>query len=652
MTPPPLLLCCTLLFWGWQGKLLTIAIPMALILETARWVKWRWTLSDKDFNRVTDFTSLSFILITIYLINQQSYGLMTLLNWLPMLFFLLILAQTYSTHGTIKLSSLFLSLRHYEKVGKPHPKASVRINLTYPYLMMCLLSASASNNSWFFLGVCLLVAWGLWAARPKRYPAIFFGLLLAIAGTLAYFGQMGLQRLQSQVEQIIISWFEDMFFADRDPYRQYTAIGDIGQLKQSDKILLRVDTPYPLLLREASYNTYLRSNWLAKPFKLNTVYASGEATWTFSGDKFNAKGENITISAYLRKGKGMLAMPHGTYQVSDLPVLNLQRNDFGAVKIENGPGLVRYTAYIGENTPLDVPPTSRDLQLPFNENLYLIELSEKLKLPQQSPQQALNTLTKFFNQFQYSLKLTAPKEKVLTPLEYFLGDSRAGHCEYFATATVLLLRAAGIPARYAVGYAVVEFSDLENVYVVRKRHAHAWTLVYINGRWQEFDTTPPAWVGMEEEMAGWWESLDDLWSWLTYQFSKWRWREGDSTNEWLLWLILPLSLILIWRFYTREKVARSQKSIGQANAPTAGIDSAFYKIVQQLNAAGYIRQPGETLTAWLKRIEMSNVDMQTMLALHQRYRFDPVGISVQERAVLTAQVKTWLQKNCRPGTSE
>ncbi|EDN66297.1 membrane protein [Beggiatoa sp. PS] len=88
MNPPPLLLSCTLLFWGWQSHLLWFAVPMALILEIARFVGWRLALSDKDFNRVTDLTSLSFILVAFYLVNQESvYGLIILLNWLPMQFF-------------------------------------------------------------------------------------------------------------------------------------------------------------------------------------------------------------------------------------------------------------------------------------------------------------------------------------------------------------------------------------------------------------------------------------------------------------------------------------------------------------------------------------------------------------------------------------
>ena len=58
----------------------------------------------------------------------------------------------------------------------------------------------------------------------------------------------------------------------------------------------------------------------------------------------------------------------------------------------------------------------------------------------------------------------------------FLLRTRSGHCEYFATATVLLLRQLGIPARYAVGYAVHEATGRK--YVVRQRDAHAWCLVW------------------------------------------------------------------------------------------------------------------------------------------------------------------------------
>lgn len=83
------------------------------------------------------------------------------------------------------------------------------------------------------------------------------------------------------------------------------------------------------------------------------------------------------------------------------------------------------------------------------------------------------------------------------PVATFLFETRAGHCEYFATATVLLLRSAGLPARVATGFVAGE--ALEDGFRFRRLHAHAWTEVHLAGvGWVPLDTTrgavgaPPA----------------------------------------------------------------------------------------------------------------------------------------------------------------
>ncbi|MEZ5671378.1 MAG: hypothetical protein R3E08_02960 [Thiotrichaceae bacterium] len=50
----------TLLFWGWQSDLLAFAGIQAVILETARWVNWRWDLSDKELHRFADICAVLF----------------------------------------------------------------------------------------------------------------------------------------------------------------------------------------------------------------------------------------------------------------------------------------------------------------------------------------------------------------------------------------------------------------------------------------------------------------------------------------------------------------------------------------------------------------------------------------------------------------
>ena len=88
------------------------------------------------------------------------------------------------------------------------------------------------------------------------------------------------------------------------------------------------------------------------------------------------------------------------------------------------------------------------------------QIAAELKLKQlarESPGAALAALNRFFVQnFSYTTYLEGDRRPERSALSRFLLEQRKGHCEYFAAATVLLLREAGIPARYAVGYSVQE----------------------------------------------------------------------------------------------------------------------------------------------------------------------------------------------------
>ena len=78
------------------------------------------------------------------------------------------------------------------------------------------------------------------------------------------------------------------------------------------------------------------------------------------------------------------------------------------------------------------------------------------------------------------------------PLEDFLFVYKSGHCEFFASAMVLMLRSQGIPARLVTGFLGAELNPIEGYYVVRQQNAHAWVEAYTPERgWQVYDPTPP-----------------------------------------------------------------------------------------------------------------------------------------------------------------
>ncbi|MBR6748163.1 MAG: transglutaminase domain-containing protein [Clostridia bacterium] len=83
---------------------------------------------------------------------------------------------------------------------------------------------------------------------------------------------------------------------------------------------------------------------------------------------------------------------------------------------------------------------------------------------------------------------------------YFLTESRRGYCVHFATATALLLRACGIPARYVTGYAAAGQPGQWND--VTEDMAHAWVEYYKPGfGWQVLDPTPAGWLEVHAESS-------------------------------------------------------------------------------------------------------------------------------------------------------
>lgn len=76
------------------------------------------------------------------------------------------------------------------------------------------------------------------------------------------------------------------------------------------------------------------------------------------------------------------------------------------------------------------------------------------------------------------------------PLADFILNNRPAHCQYFATALVMMARCVGIPARYVSGYFAHE-AYASNQTVVRDRDAHAWVECWIPGTgWITADATP------------------------------------------------------------------------------------------------------------------------------------------------------------------
>jgi len=148
----------------------------------------------------------------------------------------------------------------------------------------------------------------------------------------------------------------------------------------------------------------------------------------------------------------------------------------------------------------------RYLQVPSNLSPCVLELALELTGNEATPYDKAEAITSYLrSEILYTKNVPDPPLGRNT-LEWFLLDYKQGYCNYYATAEVILLRAAGIPARMAVGFAQGDWNvGQPGLWSVRIRDAHAWPEVYFpNIGWVQFEPTasqPPLYrpSGMEAE---------------------------------------------------------------------------------------------------------------------------------------------------------
>ncbi|MCP5424773.1 MAG: transglutaminase domain-containing protein [Gammaproteobacteria bacterium] len=652
MKPPPLLLGAALLLWGWRAETLPLAVGLAVVLELPFRLAWRWRLRDKDINYIVDFCTVVLAAWVVYAIAIQTsaHAVIVVLQGLPVIVFPLIALQRYGDRDGLPLSAL--SLRH-----RRWGRSQRTVEVGYPYLVACLVAASPGERgaTVFFLLIVVLWFWALWPRRNRRYAAgMWLGLaFLVSAGAFALNGSI--LALQAYLEQQVPEWLLDWFDVDRDPYRRSTALGSIGRLKLSDAIIMRVAmgdaAPVVHLLRTGSYNLFGGNVWYARSREFAPVSLDEKANWALRPVPGGATRGRVEIVQDFKQGTGMLPLPLGAYRVVDLPAATMQRNALGSVKVMETPDFADYRIAFAPTGETDPVFGGDDLQIPEQYRKTLDRIVTTLGLRRQ-PRAAPDRLTEYFNKhFEYSLDLSRINGE-LPPLEDFLLNTHSGHCEYFATATVLLLRAAGIPARYAAGFSVQEYSALEGRYIVRGSHGHAWALAYLDGHWQDVDTTPPVWGTSDAEHHSSLIAVYDVLSWLWVKFKEWRLLQSQGHDDrTLLGWLAPLVLLLIWRLRHRRWVRRSRPTplrVGSASADWPGSDSEFYRIIEWYGRRGWERSAGEPLRHWLtdslSRDRAHHESLDEMVRLHYRYRFDPRGLESEQRARLSALVQDWFAR--------
>lgn len=626
MSLPPFLAGAALLFWGWHSGNLALAVPIALTLEAPRWGRLRFALDAADYARISDLCTVFFVGLAVVLAANRgvAHGVIGAFQWVPAVLSPILLAQRLGEGDRVPLTALF---RYLRKLKERQPELKVpMVDTGGVFIALCVISAGVGNPGQpaYYAGAVLLAAWALYASRPRRAPVYAWVLLFATGAGLGYAGHVGLAQLQYWVGGLIADWH--LRRGESDPSRGTTDIGTLGRLKQRDTILARVtgaprDVARAQLLHRASYNAYVGTTWLGRRAPREELQAGeGGAAWTLAP---GAAQSRIELVQRVERRSTVLALPPGVTRLTGLAATSVNHNGLGLVQAAVEGDWIRYGAEFGSEIAHFDAPGEEDLRLPLAEAAIFGRIAVELGLAQMpAPQATRRVMQHLSSGFSYSLWRDAPPPAGMTPLADFITRTRSGHCEYFAAAATILLRAAGVPARYATGYAVTEYSALEQAYVVRARHAHAWTRAYVGGRWIDLDPTPPDWFAEEaSQLAPVWERVLDFFRWVAYRWSQRE--EWEASDAW--WGVLALLVaILAWRLLRGKRVVRpGGAALAARRYP--GMDSEFYALTRELP----VRAEGETLEAWLERVAPGRYD--EALRLHQRYRFDPKGLDQEER---------------------
>ena len=405
-------------------------------------------------------------------------------------------------------------------------------------------------------------------------------------------------------------------FADR------IQLGHFGTIKDNMRVVMRVEFPEDreasdrtLRMRGISFDNYDGRMWTKTTDETFELPRQSLGTWAVLADATRGSyrpGSIVNQTVYLEPLEMDRRMIFGepslrTFSIDNPELDRLRRNpvrfyqDSAGDISTTGPSdsALRYhvTSFTaGDDAALlrkaegEIPPhiALLYLQLPDRLEAAVGALAKEITKRQTTPYDKARAIEGYLRtEYLYS---TEGGHDTSRPLEDFLFNRKTGHCEYFSTAMVVLLRTLGVPARPANGFYGGDFNEFGRFYAMRQADAHSWVEAYFPGHgWVTFDPTPPNAVlipggdGVFSAVGEWVDSLRLQWfKWvveydLEKQLSFFRaigeqlgslrdalpqpegnprqassWKKGFKTwlNDPWTWVMLgsPVLLIILWRF--------------------------------------------------------------------------------------------------------
>jgi hypothetical protein len=394
--------------------------------------------------------------------------------------------------------------------------------LSYVLVFFQILAAAASTVSLgFFALLALYMTASIWAmiifslsrdleaARSPAVSNLFSMRFFTVVAVISALGLVMTLALFFSIPRMGVGIFERKALntVKTVGFSETVDLGELGSVQGDSTVVMRAEFPG------------------GRPS--GTVYFKGATLDEYDGRSWSREGQSFIKRPgpegfVLGQGKGrateiaMLLEPLDTKVLFTAPNVYRLEGSFPSIWAERS-GVIRLTALPfsrveyriwtdlsrvngSEPAPEDSVNTSYLASSPEGQRIR--EFAADITKGRSGLEKAISIEEHLKTNYRYTL--SPLKKGGSGPLEDFLFFSKEGYCEQFATSMVMLLRAAGIPARLVTGFLEGEWNGLGNYFIVRQLDAHSWVEAYIEGTgWVRFDPTPSATIPPYRPSAIW-----------------------------------------------------------------------------------------------------------------------------------------------------
>jgi uncharacterized membrane protein (DUF485 family) len=365
-----------------------------------------------------------------------------------------------------------------------------------------------------------------------RYVAVLgsiSGLILAASLSIFFlFPRIGLGFFAQQSRDgVSVSGFNDR-----------VQLGDHGTIRDNPQVVMRVEFPegrWPELgsihWRTMTFDYYDGRSWSQTlPRGTRFLPSDQDDGWDLT-DVHPSTGEGSRLQIYLEPlGTNVLPVvwPARSLRLGTTKFVMPWGPRAGEVKVDAYGDLrhtieadlgVAYLLSVGKRAEIVTSPGEPNdafLQMPPTSERLETLAREVTRAEDTAEQKAIALERHLESNYQYTTDLPAVGED---PIDSFLFETRVGHCEYFATSMVLLLRANGIHARLVNGFLGGRWNETGGYLAVRQGDAHSWVEYWSPGiGWVPIDPTPPSQQPATNEAV---EKMREIWDSMRLTWTKW-----------------------------------------------------------------------------------------------------------------------------------